>query len=189
MYSRFPLNVALALSLGAPLQLPLLGQRPGDPVRLTLTDSRRIQGIFAAWRDSVLTLADTVLAAQDVIRLEVGVLRSREALAAGIIAGALTGDSFDQPVSGEGLFATLGVALAVGSFVRLVSPRRWVESPLRPTTPPPNQELEPRRARGLSARASAGVDAAEKDELCLCDNRQVARGSIPARYAAPGQAA
>jgi hypothetical protein len=45
-------------------------------------------------------------------------------------------------------------------------------------------ELEPSGARRPSARASAGADAAAKEELCLCGGHEVARGSIPSRYAA-----
>jgi hypothetical protein len=49
---------------------------------------------------------------------------------------------------------------------------------------PANTELEPPGARKASARATAGADAAEKEELSLCGDRAVARGSIPTRYAA-----
>ena len=46
---------------------------------------------------------------------------------------------------------------------------------------PANPELEPVGGRGPCARTSAGADAAEKEELCLCGDQVVDRGSIPNR--------
>jgi hypothetical protein len=45
----------------------------------------------------------------------------------------------------------------------------------------PNTELEPSGARRPSVRGMPGVLAADKEELRLCDDQVVARGSIPSR--------
>jgi hypothetical protein len=45
----------------------------------------------------------------------------------------------------------------------------------------PNPELEPAGASRPGARASTGTTVAEKEELCLCGDQRVARGSIPNR--------
>jgi len=44
-----------------------------------------------------------------------------------------------------------------------------------------NKELESSGARGRNTRAPAGSRVADKEELCLCGGRVIARGSIPDR--------
>ena len=80
-----------------------------------------------------------------------------------------------------------GQCLQPGTWTRdsppmfTLRPRRGFVNASRPA----NAELEPSGACEPVAHAMPGGLAAEKEELCLCGGRLVARGSIPGRYAAP----
>lgn len=114
----YRLSLVLVTGFPAAIQRPAWGKLAGDRVRLTLADSNRIQGIFVARQDSVLASKDTTVMERDPRHLEVGIPRSWDALAAGIVVGGLTAGALDQPASRDS--------------------RRWIESPSRSPTPLPN---------------------------------------------------